>query len=661
LTRHERPLPATANNGHDLNLARRLRELVVCSLEAWDEVWRRNQFLVDELLRRNPLLRVLFVEPAADPLFDLRSRRLPALPRYRNVTSDGRLKAFRPLKPLPRWVGGIVDGALLEQVLLAIRAVGFREPVLWVNDFTYAPLIERTGWPSLYDVTDDWLLAPASRRELERRRRLDELALALADEVVVCSRTLAASRGKRRPVSLIPNGVDVEHFQRPRRRPRDLPDAPVAVYVGTLHESRLDVDLVVELARELRQLDIILIGPDALDPGERQALKEHANIRVLGARPYQDVPGYLQHADVIIVPHRVTPFTESLDPIKAYECLAVETPAVATPVAGFRDLEGALEVVHRRRFVDRVRDVLTSGRTSARNGPIPPLWSDRADSFEGALRRAHDIRGTTRLVSRRRALRRALVARLPVPVRRAVRAARREARAAALAGRAVECPVCRSRFRRLVPFSGGRDHACPRCSSLARHRRTILFLRRSTTLYSQPARVLHVAPEHGLRRELSRLPHIDYVTADLLADDVMTKMDITAIDYPDESFDVILCSHVLEHVLDDRRAMRELRRVLRADGWALINVPSDPDRSEVYEDASIVSPLDRLRHFGQEDHVRVYSTDGFLGRLREAGFAVEIDPFNFGGEDRRRYVLDDDGWDHSYLCRRVAGHVASER
>src|SRR4051812_33770929 len=101
--------------------SRSLRDIVVCSLEPWDDVWRRNQFFVDELLRRNQLLRVLFVEPAPDVLFDLWMRRIPELPRKRNIPVDGRPRAFRPLKPFPRRFGQISDDLLLRQVLLAAR------------------------------------------------------------------------------------------------------------------------------------------------------------------------------------------------------------------------------------------------------------------------------------------------------------------------------------------------------------------------------------------------------------------------------------------------------------------------------------------------------------------------------------------------------------
>lgn len=363
-----------------------LRELIVCSLEAWDDVWRRNQFFTDILLRRNPELRVLFVEPPADPLFDLASRRRPSLPRTRRISPDGRLRAFRPLKPLPRKFGALVDNALRAQVAMASRLTGFSRPTLWLNDVTYAPLIQSHGLPSVYDVTDDWLLAPSTARELERLRHLDKLALETADEVVVCSRALAESRGNGRAVSLIPNGVDVEHFRRPRKRPEDLPSSPVAVYVGSLHDARIDTELVLDLARRLPHLQLALVGPDGLDGASRKALEQLANVHLLGPRRYEDVPAYLQHADVVVVPHRVSPFTNSLDPIKAYESLAVDPVTVATPVAGFRD-QPSIVVAEREEFVAAVADVLSAGTRRADTEP-PPTWEARAVDFENVVVRA---------------------------------------------------------------------------------------------------------------------------------------------------------------------------------------------------------------------------------------------------------------------------------
>jgi glycosyltransferase involved in cell wall biosynthesis len=276
---------------------------------------------------------------------------------------------------------------LCRWVVDTARGLGFTHPTLWPNDVAYASLIRRTGWPTVDDVTDDWLLAPFAPQEIARLRVLDEIALAHAHEVVACSPVLAASRGKQRDVTLVPNGVVREHFRSPRPRPRDLPFAPTAVYVGTLHDSRLDVDLLIELARSLTELSVVLVGPDALHVASRRRITALPNIHVLGSRPYADVPAYYQHADIILVPHRATAFTESLDPINAYECLLLDVPVVATPVAGFRELEACLDVVPAEFFVAAVQAVLAA--PPRRQDPSEPTtWAERADEFELVLARA---------------------------------------------------------------------------------------------------------------------------------------------------------------------------------------------------------------------------------------------------------------------------------
>jgi glycosyltransferase involved in cell wall biosynthesis len=366
-----------------------LRELVVCSLKAWDQVWNRNNFLTDALLRRNPDLRVLFVEPPADPLFDLLQQRMPALPRLRTITPDGRLRVLRPIKPLPRRLGSLSDTTLYAQVRAAARQFRLGNPLLWINDVTYAPLIEQTGWRSVYDVSDDWLLAPFATREIQRLRDLDELALSAADQVVVCSEALARTRGETRSVWLVPNAVDVGHFRTPQPRPPDLPSSPTAVYAGTAHDARIDVALVAELAEALPELSLVFVGPNALSRSSQQFLERLPNVAFLGPRPYVELPAYLQHADVLIVPHLVTPFMESLDPIKAYECMAVSTPTVVTPLPGFREHPDALHIAPREAFVARVADVL-AGISRQGDAVEPPSWEERAEVFAAALRAALD-------------------------------------------------------------------------------------------------------------------------------------------------------------------------------------------------------------------------------------------------------------------------------
>ena len=149
----------------------------------------------------------------------------------------------------------------------------------------------------------------------------------------------------------------------------------------------------------------------------------------------------------------------------------------------------------------------------------------------------------------------------------------------------------------------------------------LYFVNRTDLFDGKPKRMLHVAPEQCFERRLSARLGAGYLTADLLDPHARERMDITDIQHPDESFDVIYCSHVLEHVPDDRQAIREFHRVLRKDGWAMLLVPITADRT--MEDPTVTDPADRLRLYGQADHVRRYGPD-YVDRLREAGFEVAI-------------------------------------
>jgi SAM-dependent methyltransferase len=147
-------------------------------------------------------------------------------------------------------------------------------------------------------------------------------------------------------------------------------------------------------------------------------------------------------------------------------------------------------------------------------------------------------------------------------------------------------------------------------------------LKRKTSLLKKEfsGRMLHVAPEPIFQKKLRPLLGNRYLTADLQADSVDVKMDVTDIPFGDRTFAAIMCNHVLEHVPDDYKAMREFRRVLADDGWAILMVPICPEKT--FEDLSVTSPEDRLRIFGQSDHVRKYGPD-FEDRLEEAGFVVD--------------------------------------
>jgi SAM-dependent methyltransferase len=203
------------------------------------------------------------------------------------------------------------------------------------------------------------------------------------------------------------------------------------------------------------------------------------------------------------------------------------------------------------------------------------------------------------------------------------------------------CPICNSNLRKLNPsglnlpvlteknvIGGGYrlNAECPVCYSSDRERLLYLYLLKRTNLFTEKAKVLHVAPEQGLSQIIKTHSNIDYLTADISGKNVMVKMDITNIDYPDNTFDVIICNHVLEHIIEDEKAMRELRRVLKPGGWGILQVPISLSLQRTHEDFSVTDPAEREIKFGQSDHVRIYAID-YFDRLQKSGF--RIDRFNW--------------------------------
>jgi len=193
------------------------------------------------------------------------------------------------------------------------------------------------------------------------------------------------------------------------------------------------------------------------------------------------------------------------------------------------------------------------------------------------------------------------------------------------------CPCCGGRFRKFLPYGVRKrpNVKCPRCGSLERHRLIWLYLKNRTNLFTSSLMVLHFAPEDIFQRHFRLLSNLNYVSADLYPSKAMLKMDITNIYFKDNTFDVILCSHVLEHIVDDRKAMLELFRVLKPGGWSILQVPIREDLNRTLEGDILTTAAERERIFGQSDHVRQYGLD-YKDRLEEVGFKVKVD--NYGEE-----------------------------
>ena len=192
-------------------------------------------------------------------------------------------------------------------------------------------------------------------------------------------------------------------------------------------------------------------------------------------------------------------------------------------------------------------------------------------------------------------------------------------------------PIDGKSFKAFLPY--GYEHPrenvlSPSTLSLERHRLLWLYLQNETNFFKENLSVLHFAPEQAFYKRFKKLKNINYTTTDLNSPLADVKADICNLPFPDNSYDVILCNHVLEHIPNDTLAMKELYRVLKPGGWGVFQIPQDLNRSETFEDNSITDKKERARIFGQYDHVRIYGRD-YFDKLRTIGFTVnEVDYTN---------------------------------
>ena len=204
-------------------------------------------------------------------------------------------------------------------------------------------------------------------------------------------------------------------------------------------------------------------------------------------------------------------------------------------------------------------------------------------------------------------------------------------------------PIDGSSYRKFLPYGyqNLRQNAlCPGTLSLERHRLLWLYLDRKTSFLTDSIRVLHVAPEQVFYKKFKSFSHWNYTTTDLHSPLADVKADICALPFEDNSYDLILCNHVLEHIPNDLKAMKELYRVLKPRGTAILQVPLEEGRENTFEDDSIIDQQERTRIFGQYDHVRVYGQD-YYNRLQKAGFkATPVDYIKEVTEgDIKRFAL----------------------
>lgn len=211
-------------------------------------------------------------------------------------------------------------------------------------------------------------------------------------------------------------------------------------------------------------------------------------------------------------------------------------------------------------------------------------------------------------------------------------------------GKNVTCPVCDASYRIFLPYGriNTRPNAlCPSCLSLERHRLIYLYLKEKTDFFTTKKQVLHIAPEACFIPRFEKIHGEGYITADIESPLAKVKMDIHEIPFAENTFDVVLCNHVLEHVRDDHKAMSEIHRVLKPGGFAILQVPFfNPVSETTFEDNSITDKRAREKIFGQDDHVRKYGLD-YAKRIDQSGLKAVEDPFvnELSEEQRKQFGL----------------------
>jgi glycosyltransferase involved in cell wall biosynthesis len=381
-------LPAEGRDDHGRQ-STGFPDLLVIGLEDWDEVERRHQLLLREISHRHPKAQILFVESPARLTLP---RRLNGLAVRRVAPAVARIRIVRPL---PEWTAAsraANDAAEAVQLRRALSQLGMVSPLLWTKASRSIGLVDRLDLSGVvYDLTDDWAAVESQPDRRQVMRAEMELLARRADVIFACSTTLTRNAFEwNESTHHLPNAVEPPGPPAPRPSDLDHLPRPIFGYAGTLHESRLDIELIVASARSRPSATFAFLGPDLLARRARRRLFSAPNVRYLGVRPHAEVRAYVEAFDVCLIPHRVTDFTRSLDPLKVYEYLAAGRPIVSTPLPVAPELAehltyagSANELVG---LAERELEADGPSRQRARRAAVSEhTWAARADTVEQVL------------------------------------------------------------------------------------------------------------------------------------------------------------------------------------------------------------------------------------------------------------------------------------
>lgn len=303
------------------------------------------------------------------------------------MRKKGTLIVFTPIRFVPeRWMT-LSYYSLVIQFKLLLLFIRSRQRLFLINNLEWFRVVDFSV-SSVYDLTDDWIAEPNLDVTVKARREIREnYLLTHSNFVTSCSNELILRKSKQININKfihIPNGVSKDDFAKQGEFPRTLKQSfqNQAVYIGSLHESRIDINLVESLANELQQrgFGVTLVGPNFFDEKITSRLID-GGVTFAGSVSYSEVPIVMNSAGVLIVPHLINSFTESLDPIKLYESLCTDTVTIATNVAVFREFNGAISICDNSRFVSECLTVLEK---KIRRIPTPELaldWKEVSERF----------------------------------------------------------------------------------------------------------------------------------------------------------------------------------------------------------------------------------------------------------------------------------------
>jgi glycosyltransferase involved in cell wall biosynthesis len=384
-----------------------MRDIIFVAMENWDEVWRRNQPVAVGFATRAPGKKVLFIGLDLDVSHLIRKMRFKQLFAGLFSTSLSSPAGFDNIYLLNciKWLpNSFALGRILNrwwgrmQIRSATRRLAINRPLLWINPYYAIHMLGKVGEQGVvYDVGDDWTSFPQPSKWMhDLVVKEDEALTRRADVTIVVSRRLYEMKEPQaKRLFHIPNGVYVERYT--AVADRTLPPHPIAKdwthpvlgYTGSIHQDRVNVDMILALARAFPQATLALVGPNMLDASAMAAISAQPNIKLPGSVEFAEMPRVMSAFDVCIVPHLVNDFTESLSPLKLYEYLASGLPTVATPVSGFRQFP---ELVHlandNESFIAAVRAALDEPpdvRGKRQETAQQHSWDARMDEIEAAI------------------------------------------------------------------------------------------------------------------------------------------------------------------------------------------------------------------------------------------------------------------------------------